>query len=248
MLPIVRPFDNPYEAWTSRDATPDEMLASMQAGRFSLTVDDKLTARVTNERQAAEYMAACGVDNGLEGHIDRALAVDPGFQQWLRAMPGATPFALEAYQHEYPPADFGQVDLAIRNHGVALSPGQLLFHGGHIGFPSNGTLVTARPLSTTFCPQVALRQAEWRGKAYDADLVCLYLLHVIAPDTEAFVFDPNASDKGHEKEVLFASGTTLNLRAETAVRNDYIVHRLKDMRMEMESKPVTFYVCEVDVC
>lgn len=221
------------------------MLASMQAGRFAFTVDDELVARITNEYEAAEYMASCGVDNGLEFHIDRALAADAAFQQWLRVMPETTPAALETYQHEYPLDDYGLVDLAIRAHGASLSAGQLLFHGGQIDFPSDGRLVTTRPLSATFCPQVALREAEWRGKAFEAGRVCLYLLHVRASDHKAFVFDPGASDKGSEKEVLFATGTRLNLRSTKLLRNDYAVQRWKDMRTE--SKPVPFHLCEVDV-
>lgn len=245
LLPIVRPFGQPYEAWTSRDATYDEMLASMQAGQCSLLVDDQLIARIGNEYQAAEYMAACGVDNGLEFHIDRVLAEDLGYQQWLSAMPDVMPTALEAYQHEYPLDDYSQVDLAIHNHCASLSPGQLLFHGGYISFPLDGTLVTTRPFSSTFCPQVALREAEWRGKAYDAGLVCLYLLRVCSSDSKVFVFDPAASDKGNEKEVLFASGATLILRSASILRTDYKVQRWKDMRTE--SKPVNFTLCEVDV-
>lgn len=245
LLPIVRPFDQPYEAWTSRDATHDEMMASMKAGRFSLLVDDQLIARIANEYQAAEYMAACVVDNGLEFHIDRALAEDSGYQQWLGAMPDALPAALEAYQHEYPLDDYGQVDRAIHDHGASLSPGQMLFHGGHISFPPDGRLVTARPFSSTFCPQVALREAEWRGKAYDAGLVCLYLLRVCSPDSKVYVFDPAAADKGNEKEVLFASGATLILRSASILRTDYKVQRWKDMRTE--SKQVNFALCEVEV-
>jgi hypothetical protein len=246
LLPFISPFAQPYEVWTSRDATHEEMLASMQAGQFAFTVNDKLVARITNEYEAAEYMANCGgVDNGLEFHIDRVLAADPVFQQWLRAMPETTPAALEAYRHEYPLDDYGLVDLAIRTHGASLSADQLLFHGGHIEFPSNGKLVTTRPLSATFCPQVALREAEWRGKAYEAGLVCIYLLRVRSSDHKVFVFDPDASDKGNEKEVLLTAGTKLNLRSARVLRNDYTVQRWKDMRTE--SKSVPFYLCEVDV-
>lgn len=221
------------------------MRASIRAGRFAFTVNDKLVARITNEYEAAEYMAKCGVDNGLELHIDGVLAADPAFQQWLHAMPETTPAALEAYQHDYPLDDYGQVDLAIRTHGASLSPGQLLFHGGHIDFPSDGKLVTTRPLSATFCPQVALREAEWRGKAYEAGRICLYVLRVRSPDHKAFVFNPNASDKGNEKEVLFAAGTTLHLRSAKRLRSDYTVQRWKDMRTD--AKPVPFDLCDVDV-
>lgn len=246
LLPPVSPFAQPYEAWTSRDATDEEILASLQTGPCVLTVNDELVARITNEYEAAEYMANCGgVDNGLESHINRVLAADPVFRQWLRAMPETAPAALYTYQHEYPLEHYGSVDIAIRTHGASLSAGQLLFHGGHIDFPADGELMTTRPLSATFCPQVALREAEWRGKAYDAGLICLYLLHVRSSDHKVFVFDPDASDKGNEKEVLFAAGTRLHLRSTRVLRDNYTVKRWANMRTE--SKSVPFHLCEIDV-
>lgn len=245
LLPIVRPFDLTYEAWTQRDATHDEILASLSSGPICLSVNDRLIASVTNEYEAAEYMARQACDNGLEFHIDRALAEDPGFRQWLEAMPRTVPPALERYQLEYPLEDLSDVASAIDAHGAFLSPGQILFHGGAIDFPENGRLVTSKPLSTTFCPQVALRQAEWCGKAFEANVVCLYVLRVCSSTSKVYVFDPQASEKGHEKEVLFGTGATLTLRSARNVRSDYTVHRAKDYRTE--SKPVRFIVFEVDI-
>jgi len=127
LLPIVRPFDQTYEAWTQRDATHDEILASLPGGPICLTVNDRLIASVTNEYEAAEYMARHACDNGLEFHIDRALAEDPGFRQWLEAMPRTVPAALQQYQLEYPLEDLSDVATAIDAHGAFLSPGQILF-------------------------------------------------------------------------------------------------------------------------
>lgn len=245
-LPIVRPFNVPYEAWNTREATIEEAMASTYTGPASLRVNVDLIARITDEYSAAEYMIMQRVDNGLEGHIDRALEADSSFQKWLEAMPDETPAALEAYQHEYPPDDFNAVDVAIREHAAALSSGQLLFHGGCIPFAPDGTFITTRPFSTTFCPQVALRSAEWAGKAYNADQVNIYLLRVVSPNTKVFVFDPRGSEKGNEKEVLFASGTTLVLRSRRALRDDYEVSR-SIVHFRTEEKTVAAYLCEVDV-
>jgi hypothetical protein len=246
VLPIIRPFDKPFEVWSKRDATSEE-LACMPDGAFSPVVNGKLTARIANEYQAAEYMARHGTAIALERHIDGVLRGAP-FKQWLKAMPDATPLALEAYQQDYPPQDYGPVDDAIRAHGIALSPGQMLFHGGHIGLKLDDEFVTTRPLSATFCPQVALRSAEWRGKAYEAGQVCLYLLRVISQDTKAFVFDPDASDKGNEKEVLLASGARLIQRQKNEVRRGYNVSRFNTDKMDSESRLVPVYLCVVDVC
>lgn len=244
-LPIVRPFDQPFRKWTQRNATLAEAMASLQTGPISLTVNDELIACVTNEYDAAKFIANIGADNALEWHINSALGADLGFQQLLQNRPAKTPNALNSYQLDYPLKDYGKVDVEIRDFGALLSHGQLLFHGGQLPFPQSNTIVTSRPLSTTFCPQVALREAEYETKAYNAGEVCLYLLSVCSTNTQAFVFNPNSSKKGHEKEVLFASGVTLIQRSKELIRNDYTVRRY--IGMNELKKQVNFYLCKVDL-
>ncbi|MGU3847378.1 hypothetical protein ACVZHT_38210, partial [Vibrio diabolicus] len=75
------------------------------------------------------------------------------------------------------------VDADINSIGKTLSDGQFLFHGG-LWFSSCENEVTLRkPFSTSFCPQVALRNAEWRGKAYDQGQIDLLVLRVSNPKT-----------------------------------------------------------------
>lgn len=245
-LPLVRPFDQAYEAWSYRRPTAEEFTAAARSDQFSPYVRDVLLRRVTNEFEAALHIAASdGVDNGLEHHIDNALARDAMFKKWLDAMPVKMPPILDKYQLAYPLDDYRSVDKAIRRCGVALTPRQVLFHGGHLALPDARVLQTTRPLSTTFCPQVALREAEFDNKAYDADMICLNVLRVFSSNAMAFVFDRNKSQSGHEKEVLFSSGIQLKLRFRLALRENYTVYRSSGL--EQVPKQVRFYVCQMDI-
>ncbi|KUZ86277.1 hypothetical protein WI40_31785 [Burkholderia ubonensis] len=223
------------------------MMASMLSGPAVYKVPDRLLSVISNEYDAATYMAAKSVDEKMEHHVNNALAEDLNFKQWLHAMPADMPPELEAYQHDYPLDDFRPVDAAIHRIGASLSYDQFLFHGGDLQIPEDEILVTERPLSTTFCPQVALREADWDGKAYEANCICIYVLRIASPHARVFVFDPKASEKGNEKEVLFASGVRLIQRSELEVRNDFLVYRVAGDGMQFSSKPVSCYVREVDV-
>ncbi len=114
--------------------------------------------------------------------------------------------------------------------------------GGAWPSDSTGELVTNRPLSTTFCPQIALRNAEWKGKAHKQGRLDLFVLRVTEPRTKAFVFKRAGTNLGHENEILFATGAKLKKRSETMIHNQYMVGHGSDAKKE-----VPVYVLEVDI-
>lgn len=246
VLPLVDTFTTPYEVWSQRDATHEEMLAQLQTtGRMPHSrINDQLQLSVTNGLQAAQYMAQVGADGGLERHIDAALANSAAYGTWRKAMPSATPKSLSDYQKKYPACNFAAIDSDINSIGAALSPGQVLFHGGC--WPGGMSLTTSMPLSTTFCPQVALREAEHGGKAYDAGCIDLFVLRVTTSSTNVFAFRLNGTNLGHEKEVLFASGATLTLRNRIVIRNNYQVAKVTT-GVTMVYKQVPIQVLEIDI-
>ena len=241
ILPTVDTFATPLEIWSQRDATHAEMMAQLQAtGRMPHhRVNDQLQRTITNALQAAQYMAQVGADNRVENHIDTALANSSAYSTWRRAMPSATPKSLATYQKMYPHCDFVAITNDINNIGAVLSPGQFLFHGGC--WPTANGLTTTQPLSTTFCPQVALREAEHGGKAYDAGRIDLFVLRVATPDTNVFAYKRNGTNLGHEKEVLFAAGANLTLTNSTLIRNDYRVCKVS-RGINFDYKEVPIYV------
>lgn len=215
-LPLVDTFSPPYEAWETRDATLEEIQA---AGNFHLRVKVGLIASIANAYDAATYMAKVGADNGLENYIDGVLDNNAAYKSWGQAMPSKTPSELSKYQKSYPHCDFEQVSAEIEAVGHVLSEGQCLFHAGL--WPGGNRVVADRPLSTSFCPQVALRNADHRGKGYDAGRIDLLVLRATTPSTKVFAYKRKGTNLGHEKEAVFAAGAEMSLRSTALINTDY---------------------------
>lgn len=237
-LPTVDPFHTPYQLWKTRSPTLNERLAA--ATFFVPDIKEQLIAQVNNAREAAIHMAKVGADGGLGRHVEDSLDCSAAYRAWRQAMPSATPTELAVYQKSYPKCDFVKVTEAINEVGGLLSENQYLFHGGY--WHGGQSIVTDRPLSTSLCPQVALRNAEHNGKAYDAGAVHLFVLRVKNPQTKAFVFRPKGTNLGHELEILLAAGACLEMRSQTEVHQDYLV-----AKWEHPEKRVPVYVLEFDV-
>lgn len=244
---VVNVFDKPYQVWSQRKTTAEEALELVKKKGLTyieaLEVDDKLIEEVSTHTQAASYMIRVAVDNGLEGHIDRALDDNAEYRCLRELMPKEVPEALNAYQGSFPHYDEVKVNEAINTHGVEISDGQVLFHGGQWASEEN-TFTASRPFSTSFCPQVALRNAEWRGKAYDSGRVDLMVVRVTEPVTKAYAYS-REGDHGNEKEIVFASGAQLKLVRETHVA-DISVRKITTGIQE-ETKIVPAYVVEVEL-
>lgn len=215
-LPLVNTFSPPYEKWETRHPTVEEMLA---ANDLHMSVKVRLEATVANAYEAATHIGRVGADNGLGNFINAVLDDSPAHKQWRQAMPSKTPDALARYQKSYPKCDFAQVSMEINAIAQVLSEGQCLFHAGL--WPDGATLITDRPLSTSFCPQVALRNADHQSKAYDAGRIDLFVLTATSPKTNIFAYKRNGTNLGHENEVLFAAGASLKLVSAEVVNTNY---------------------------
>jgi len=157
-------------------------------------------------------------------------------------MPPKTPASLSDFQQNYPNYVASKVDAEINEIWYTPSHGQFLFHGGVWPNNSANTLVLSGPFSTSFCPQVALRNAEWKGKAYDDGQIDIFVLRVANPQTNVFAFRRKGTKMGNEKEVLFSSGAKLVLHNRTLIRNDYQV-----AKAHHSTKQVPVYVIEVEI-
>jgi hypothetical protein len=155
-------------------------------------------------------------------------------------MPSATPPAIATYQKKLAEANLPFVSIEIDQFGDLLSPGQCLFHGGL--WPGGTTFKTIRPLSTTFCPQVALSNALWNGKAYNSGRIDLFVLRATNPTTKVFVFKQKGTNLGHEKEVLFAGGAQLTLVLDTPIQANFPVSK-----PNAPKKMVPVHVLEIEI-
>ncbi|WP_343739621.1 hypothetical protein [Delftia tsuruhatensis] len=244
---VVNVFAKPYEIWSRRKTSAEEALEISRKHGLSimeaLEVKDKLIETVATHCQAAAYMLRQRADNGLEFHIDDALDASFEFRDLRALMPRNVPDALASYQTEFSECGLHAANMAINAVGVQIADGQRLFHGGHWGSEST-TRTTLRPFSTSFCPQVALRNAEWRGKAYDAGRLDLMVVRVKQPKTKAYVYSTDGSH-GHEKEVVFASGANLTCVNETFVV-DYPAYKMTS-GLQQVTKMVPAYLIEVEI-
>jgi hypothetical protein len=244
---VVDVFATPCEVWSERNTSMEEAVEMVRTTGVSpfaaFRVKDKLIEVISTHTQAAARMLREHVDQRLERHIDRALDESGEYHDLRNLMPPDEPEAITSYQGEFSKDDWALANEAINAHGVLIADGQRLFHGGHWASASS-TLTTARPFSTSFCPQVALRNAEWGGKAYDAGRVDLMVVRVSQPKTKAYAYS-REGDHGHEKEVVFASGAKL-----TRVRETYIAHmtvvKITSSLQEFK-KDVPAYVVEVEI-
>ncbi|HCI1651746.1 TPA: hypothetical protein NOE00_002096 [Pseudomonas aeruginosa] len=235
-LPLVNTFAIPYEKWETRRPTLEEALANGSPDAIRIG----LKARVSSAHDAAVYMATVGADNGLGNHIEAALNASYEYKAWRDAMPSSTPPEIARYQKAYQKSDFAAVSSEIAAVGSLLSPGQCLFHGGL--WTGWSTLVVSRPLSTSLCPQVAMRNAEHSSKAYNAGRIDLLLLRVVNPRTKAFVFRRKGTNLGHESEVLFAAGAELAVKSRSLISENHPVEKCG-----FPKKAIPVYVLEVEV-
>lgn len=242
-LPFLEVFNTPYEKWSQRVPTSDEMLAfAAEHGRFPVSLPDKLLEKITNCDEAANYIARVKSDNSLSEHINAALNQNNQFKLWQNKMPKQTPSALSRYQKDYENHNPNLVDIEINTIGETLSIGQTLFHGGIWPCPGKNTYRTTRPLSTSFCPDIAFNNARWHSKAYNAGAIHLWVLRVANPKTNVFSYRRLGTSLGHENEVLFATGADLTLLNYQKICDDFY-----EERPELPNKKIEIYIYNIEI-
>lgn len=239
-LPIIDIFEGkPFIVTKDRPATPEEYL---QSGKMFVPVE---ICMLQNYHQAILCASETLHTNQIETLVENILKENKEFKQWRSCMPPQTPKALSEYQQSYRNCNFQKVDEEINSIGYKLSAGQQLIHGGLWSDLSEKT-ATDRPLSTTFCPQVAISETLHNGKAYDNDRIDIIILTVVNPNTNVYVFNQSQGKFKHEREVLFASGATLTKVNEIQIKKEFVVAKY-DHRSREYKKLVPVYIVEVNI-
>lgn len=245
-LPLLNIFERPFEKWENkRDITYEEAREYCPENPMSAVlygIPQKKTYTIVSHFDYASYMASIKADNEVENFVDNYLDNSSIFKEWRTCMPIQTPKALSDYQRKYPNYNQEMVDNEINKINCVLSEGQTLIHAGLWHCPNN-ECITDRPLSTTFCAQVALRNAEHKNKAFRNGRIDIMVLTVKNPKTCVFVFRQKGTDKGHEKEVLFGSGAKLRKISEKLVSNYTLCEGLD----KSSCKNIPIYVLEVEI-
>lgn len=232
-ISIVDIFSTPYSVNTSKNN------ASEQTGDGCLTIKNCL--------DAAKYIAEREVDNRLDDFINAELDRNHNFVAWKKHMPSRTPRIMSRYQQEYQcynNYNMHYVDNVINSCGIYLPIGQQLFHGGQ-WWGKGEEVVTKRPLSLTFSPQVAMRNAEHLGKAYDAGWIDIFVVTIKRSDIKAFVFKRHGTNFGHENEILLSSNITLRLVTKMSGSIEKIFYKSDQEGTNEKTGPI--YILQVDI-
>lgn len=241
--PTINVFAKPYEVWETRTPNTQEALDYFcKYDRFVTSINVRLIEKINNHFEAAKHMAINGADNALENFIDDFLDKSLEYKLFRKMMPPITPSGLYHYQQKYTQSSKIKANIEINKINCTLGDNQYLFHGGLWPDFLSETFITNAPLSTTFCPQVALRNAEWCEKAYSAGQIDLFVIKARNSRTNAFCYRRRGTKMGNEKEVIVASGAKLTLNKRTLIRADYPV-----AAYGKPDKMIPIYVIEVDL-
>lgn len=142
----------------------------------------------------------------VEHLVDDQLRKSEEMKEWRKAMHRKTPEAIATYQKSPNSSDYDDVTNVINETGATLPEGQVLFHGGDLH-----TCITTRPLSTTFCPQVARQEALFKGKAKIAGSVNIYKITIVSSNVLGYALKQKGTNHGNEKEVLIGANHELKV-------------------------------------
>jgi hypothetical protein len=242
-LPLVNIFSEPYEIWSMRSPTYSEMMEGVYG-----PVNDQLIAKIHDHYEAATYTLLNRGCTRLDDLINYKLNKSAAYRQMRQMMPARTHQHLSDFQNKFQSIHFDSVSEIVERGGQKLAEGQILYHGGFWSGAIGNEFVTSRPLSTSFSPHMACQNADWSGKSYDSGELHLIILRVVNPQTRAFCFRINGTNKGHEKEVLFAAGAHLTLRDKKLVKSDGRAYKGCDIYAgKVLEKNIPYYILEMDI-
>ena len=240
LLPVVNVFDDHYEV------TSDKKINPFRDNQIPLNIEEEKKKQgkliIDSHLDAAKHIVNKVIDNKLEAHIDRFLGNSEAYSKWLESMPKIFPLVLKNYQSSFPRYNKEELELEMEKLNTTLSDGQYLFHGGQWPNSKENEIILENSFSTSFCPQVALRNAEHRGKGYTQNHIDLFVLRTVQSDTKVFAYDQNKSDFGHEKEILFAKGAKLKL-----IKRENITKNYTACNANNDKKNISVDVIAVDI-
>ncbi len=175
--------------------------------------------RISNYKEAIYHMANTVADNALENFTDEQMEKSESVNEWHKKMPNKTPECIIKYQNENDKTVANSVTAEINKINCHLTNGQRILHGGKL---PDGVVTTTAPLSTTLDAQVAFREAEFNEKAFNNNEINIYELIVKDPKTNVFISD-DKGEHSNEKEIIFASGATINPSSKEIVTKKYPV-------------------------
>lgn len=230
--------DNPLDIIDIRSATPEEM-AEKKDTEKPFNISDTIKREVVGTlKDPLELATAILKDNiNMEHTINDELSKNKAYKN---AQSPKTPKSILKYQKSNNKKLQDKVNEEIKEHGVDLAKGQVLFHGGLPNTKVGDTIETTDTLSTTLNPHVAISNALHNGKAEEEGELNLNILTTKDEDIKAFIFN-NRTKHSNEKEVLLENNLQLT------VKNKIKVREMKVIGKRGKEKIVPMYITEHEV-
>lgn len=202
---------------------------------------------ITDYLKAASYAIHNCSDNGFNNFIEQQLKQQRKQPNWKTADQIKMSNALQTYQQKYAQSDKAQVDVEIKNFGMTMTPGQILYHGGVLNVDmSTNPIVLTEPLSTTINPKIAVGEAIHKGKAYFSGVFHLNVMKVVNPNVRVYPFKANRR-MSYEAEVLLEAGVRLEKIRDLIDDSNYKVYGLLPGRTCPDEKTVEAHIIEWEI-
>lgn len=202
---------------------------------------------VTDYLKAASYAIHNCTDNGFNNFIELQLKQQRKQPNWKTTDQIKMSNALQTYQQKYTQSDKAQVDAEIKNLGMTMTPGQILYHGGVLNVDkSTNPVVLIEPLSTTINPVIAVNEALHKGKAYTSGVFHLNVIRINNSNVRVYPFKANRK-MSHEAEVLLEAGISLRKIKDEIVDSNYKVSCLPPGATCAVEKTVEAHIIEWEI-
>lgn len=206
---------NTIEVTNTRRSTPEEMeekrkkSTGISAADF---IEKETVAIITNNEELTN--AILKERKMLSNEINDALDKN---EVYSKAKATKTPKLLLKYQKTNDKNDMEQIDKDVKEHGVILSEGQVLYHGGLSNVKVGDTIDCNQTLSTSLNIHAAVSNALHKGKAFIEGEVNLNYITVEDDNVNAFIFG-SKTKMAHEKEVLLEKDIQIIVKEKTKIR------------------------------
>lgn len=206
---------NTIKVTNIRRSTPEEMeekrkkSTGISAADF---IEKETVSIITNNEELTN--AILKDRRMLSNEINNALDKN---EVYSKAKTPKTPKSLLKYQKTNDKKDMKQINIDLKEHGVTLSAGQVLYHGGLSNVKIGDIIDCNQTLSTTLNVHVAVSNALHNSKAFKEGEVNLNYITVEDDNVDAFIFG-SKTKMAHEKEVLLEKDIQIIVKERTKIR------------------------------
>ncbi|NBF13250.1 hypothetical protein [Pseudomonas sp. Fl4BN1] len=168
---------------------------------------------VTNARDFVLHTLKYFGGSGVVNEFRRQLKEHASLRQAKSAMPylkDSVP--LKRYQRGSSTVCLATLNDEVRRLGKPLAAGQVLFHGGSCHPREVASFTTSKPLSTSFCPQIAAWHAYHDLNPAPNPIPAIWILNAPYGNRKAVIYRKGAPGMENEQEVLIESGSTITPR------------------------------------